>query len=453
MKKIKMKKILIVLLSLIFTISFAIFGIGCKEEVPAEEVTEEEVEEETEEEVAEEVEEEAAEEEMEEEEAEMVTLKFLDMWTEMEDVMLESIARFQAEYPNVEVIRDPTPWDEAETVLKTNIAGGTPYDVATYWPMYMRTFVELDAAMDLTDAIDSDPEWKSGIEGLLDLGKVDGKVYAVPFKSIYAVTFYNKGIFDEYGLSEPVTIDEFEKAMQTIKEEGVAPFTNFDGAMCWLPRFMMPAFADEAGVLDEFIAGEIDASDPDYRHIYKKPFEIILDWYEKGYFYGGKGAAGISRDEVKAAFSNEEVAMFNETTSEYGSITEISDFDVNVFKFPSVVDPPQYYFFGGADGFFASSETESPEMAIAFLKFMDSPEIQKLWLEEKGITPVNTAVEIEDPVILRFVDWSQYLQPFELYSLSAEISSYLDASVGELLTGAKTPDEIVDDINDLRGQL
>lgn len=382
---------------------------------------------------------------------EKITLKFLDFWGEMEEVMLPSIAKFQEANPNIEIKRDVVPWDQAETVLKTNIAGGTPYDIATYWPMYMKTFVDQSAVLDLTSAINSDTEWKSGIEGLLDLGVIDGKIYAVPFKSIYAVTFYNKTLFDKYGLTEPTTIQEFEEVMRVIKEKGeVAPFTNYDGALCWLPRFMMPALADQAGVLDDFIAGKIDAADSKYVDIYKKPYDIILNWYQKGYLYGAKGAAGISRDEAKAAFSKGEVAMFNETTSEFGGIKKAAaNFEVGVFKFPSVVDPPKYYFFGGADGFFASSKTKNPEAAITFLKFMDSPDIQKLWLDQMGITPVNTGVKIDDPVVKQFVDWGKFLKPFELYSLTPEISKYMDASVGELITGAKTPDKIVGEINDL----
>ncbi|MDD5659057.1 MAG: extracellular solute-binding protein [Actinomycetota bacterium] len=384
---------------------------------------------------------------------ETITLKFLDFWGELEDVMLESIAKFQEINPNIEIKRDVCPWDQAETVLKTNIAGGTPYDIATYWPMYMKTFVEQDAALDLTSAIDSDTDWKSGIEGLIELGSVDGKIYAVPFKSIFAVTYYNKTLFDSYGLTEPETIQEFEEVMKTIKDKGeVAPFTNYDGATCWLPRFMMPALADQAGVLDDFIAGKIDASDPKYLDIYKKPYDIILNWYKQGYLYGDKGAAGISRDEVKVAFSQKEVAMFNETTSEFGAIKESADFEVGVFKFPSVVDPSKYYFFGGADGFFVSQKVKNPEAAIAFLKFMDSPEIQKLWLDKKGITPVNTNVEIQDPVVKLFVDWGKYIKPIELYSLTPELSKYMDASVGELITGAKTTTEIANEINDLARQ-
>lgn len=379
-----------------------------------------------------------------------VTLTYLDFWTELEDYMLQSIDMFQEEHPNVTIERTTAPWNEAETVLKTNIAGGTPFDIATYWPMYMKSFLELDAAKDLTPYITADDgAWKENLGPLAELGNYDGTYYAVPFKSIYAVLYYNQDVFDELGLEVPETIDELETVMQTIQDKtDMAPLVVFDGVQGWIVRWMFPALADEAGVLDEWIAGDLSADDPQYRPIYSRPYEIAQSWQDRGYFYGGAGAAGVSRDEAKVAFANKEVAIIAETTSEVASIASAADFPVGVMRFPSVVNPPRYYFFGGADGFFVSAD--APDEAVEFLKFMTSPEMQKWWLDNAGITPVNPQVEIDDPVVKQFVEWSQYLQPFEFYSLTPEIQKYIDASVGELIIGAKTVDEIVNDLEALR---
>jgi len=379
---------------------------------------------------------------------EEVTIEFLDFWTELEEYMLESIEMFEEQNPNVTVERSTSLWNEAETVLKTNIAGGTPYDVATYWPMYMNTFLEIDAARNLTERIEAnDGEWGSNLGGLAPLGEYDGEYYAVPFKSIYGVVYYNETMFEELGLEVPQTIEEFESVMSTIEAETeAAPLVVFDGVQVWMPRWMFPALADEAGVLDEWIAGEVSLEDqPD---IFRRPYEIIANWQSNNFFYGGEGAAGISRDEAKVAFANGEVAMIAETTSEYGSVTEQADFPVGVMLFPSIVEPAQYYLFGGADGFFVSPE--APEEAVDFIQFMTSPEMQAWWLENAGITPVNPNVELDDPVVEQFVDWSEYLLPFEFYTLTPELQAYLDASVGELITGRKSVDEIATEIEELR---
>ena len=46
-------------------------------------------------------------------------------------------------------------------------------------------------------------------EGMLEpcLGE-NGEIYALPMKTVYHTTFYNKTMFDEYGFEEPETWDE-----------------------------------------------------------------------------------------------------------------------------------------------------------------------------------------------------------------------------------------------------
>lgn len=380
---------------------------------------------------------------------EEVTISYLDFWTELEEYMLESIAMFEEAHPGVTVERTTAPWNEAETVLKTNIAGGTPFDVATYWPMYLSSFMELNALKDLTPYIEADDgAWAADLGPLMELGKYDDGYYAVPFKSIYAVLYYNKEVFEELGLEEPTTIAEFEAVMQTIQDEtDMAPLVVKDGTTGWIVRWMFPALADEAGVWEAWKNGEIPAAG-ETEDIYRRPYEIAQRWFDNGFLYGGEGAAGISRDEVEIAFGNREVAILAETNSEVQRIKDNADFEVGVMLFPSIVEPPAYYLFGGADGFFVGAD--APDEAVEFIKFMTSPEMQAWWLDNAGTTPINPQVEIEDPVVAGFVEWNQYLYPFEFYSVSPEISRYIDASVSELWTGRKTVDEIVADLEELR---
>uniref|UniRef100_UPI0038F62985 extracellular solute-binding protein n=1 Tax=Streptomyces galilaeus TaxID=33899 RepID=UPI0038F62985 len=50
-------------------------------------------------------------------------------------------------------------------------------------------------------------------------------VYAVPYQNVsLAGIFYNKEIFEKYGLSEPKTLGDLENICKTLKDNGITPF-------------------------------------------------------------------------------------------------------------------------------------------------------------------------------------------------------------------------------------
>jgi ABC-type glycerol-3-phosphate transport system substrate-binding protein len=70
----------------------------------------------------------------------------------------------------------------------------------------------LDTATDYFDASQVYPQF-------LDANRVDGKLWALPYYSFGAGVIYRKDLFDKYGITSfPKTIDEMEKALQTIKD-------------------------------------------------------------------------------------------------------------------------------------------------------------------------------------------------------------------------------------------
>lgn len=70
----------------------------------------------------------------------------------------------------------------------------------------------------------------------------DGSMYTLPLEYHVEMTWYNKEIFDKYGLSVPKTMDEWLDVCKTLKENGVTPI-SVDGVDRWpVQRYlaMMP---------------------------------------------------------------------------------------------------------------------------------------------------------------------------------------------------------------------
>ena len=56
-------------------------------------------------------------------------------------------------------------------------------------------------------------------------------VYAVPYQNVsLAGIFYNKEMFEKYGLSEPKTLADLENICKTLKDNGITPFALANGS-------------------------------------------------------------------------------------------------------------------------------------------------------------------------------------------------------------------------------
>jgi raffinose/stachyose/melibiose transport system substrate-binding protein len=140
----------------------------------------------------------------------------LSIWTD------KLIPAFEAKYPNIHVVFAPTAPAEYNGVLNTKLEGGTAGDLITCRPFdnSLQLFQQGHLAS------------LNGLPGLENFGDVaksawitdDNKdVFCVPMASVIHGFFYNKDIFDKYGLQEPTTREEFMNVLKTLKDKGETP--------------------------------------------------------------------------------------------------------------------------------------------------------------------------------------------------------------------------------------
>ncbi len=129
------------------------------------------------------------------------------------------IPAFNKHYPNIEVIFAPTAPAEYNGALNAKLEGGTAGDLITCRPF--------DASLALYDKGYLAPLTDlPGLDNFSDVAKSawitdDGStVFCVPMASVIHGFIYNKDAFDELGLSEPQTVDEFFQVLDAIKADG-----------------------------------------------------------------------------------------------------------------------------------------------------------------------------------------------------------------------------------------
>ncbi|MEJ7837970.1 MAG: extracellular solute-binding protein, partial [Thermomicrobiales bacterium] len=123
---------------------------------------------------------------------------------------------------------EPTPYSDTtsyQQVINSSLPTEEAPDLFTWWSGFrLETLYESGNTADLS-AI-----WQSAIaagdlpESLSAAFTFDNKQWGIPTHASYWVVFYNKKLYDEYGLSVPTTWEQFQANAATLKENEVTPF-------------------------------------------------------------------------------------------------------------------------------------------------------------------------------------------------------------------------------------
>lgn len=138
------------------------------------------------------------------------------------------LAQFKDKYPEIEIVEQEIPRDQYQTKLKTQAAAGQLPEAFLIWPNAMtREFANANLISDINDLLKANPDWKNGfIPRALDEFTVNGKTYSAGLGvSVTSIVFYNKALFDKYGLSFPKTYEELKNVVNVFKNNGIIPIT------------------------------------------------------------------------------------------------------------------------------------------------------------------------------------------------------------------------------------
>lgn len=319
----------------------------------------------------------------------MITAKDNQASIEVEPLVLE---HFKDKYD----ITSKT-WEgpNAEKTIKTTIAANNPIDLAQFWPNYMATFVNADMALDLTPYLDAnDGEWrKTFTEGALDVGTYNGKVYNVPFASVYPMIVANQDILDQAGVKLPDGIlqwDEFMAICEQIQSKtGIWPLGLRSELASWVPRNnLLTNWPDKEQAM-EFALGNVSFEDP--RVV--EAFEASKELYEN-YIYPGQGALSATTEEVYVAFKQGKVAMMAEVNVlAKDAIRQTEVENVTIGSWPVMGLP---ILLGGSDGYMIPANAKHPEASVEIMKFLTSPEVLQKRVD-LGVPVAVKGVHSDDP--------------------------------------------------------
>lgn len=313
---------------------------------------------------------------------------------------------FEAEHPGITVEFEAFLNTEYNQILTTGLTGSDGPDVAMVRSYGgLQAWVDagqLVALDDLVDGLDQiEPAVLAGAQGI-----ADGLHYGVPFATQTLQMFYNKAIFDEHGLTEPTTWDDFIALNETLLAAGVTPM-----ALGAKDAWVLPIFADIIGAgrygattfEQAVLSGEKDFTDPDY--------VASLELVDQMQRYLYPDVVGVGYTDGQIQFTSGQAAQYPGGTFEVTTFaTQAPDLELGVYQVPLPPDAvasepvtPAY-----ADGSFAiNAASENQEAAVELLNWIATPEFGQLFADELSMFSPLPGVSYDDELLQEMWDLYQ----------------------------------------------
>ena len=283
------------------------------------------------------------------------------------------IEAYQAKHPNVKFEPVDLGSQDYQQMIATQLAGGAKdLDIVTVKdvPNYAN-LVRAGSIGDLSGFMTEQKIDAASFGGLVDELKIDGKVYALPFRSDFWIVYYNKDIFDKAGVPYPTndmtwaqfdaTAEKLTGGMGTNKTYGALLHT-------WRSTVQLP------GVLD----GKHTLVDGEY--------DFLKPWYERALTLQKDGAIPsyaflkTSNTHYSALFFNGTIGMLPMGTWFVGTqITKVKSGESKsknwgIVKFPHPDGVAAGTTAAQISGLAVNANSDHKDAALDFIKFVTGPE-------------------------------------------------------------------------------
>jgi raffinose/stachyose/melibiose transport system substrate-binding protein len=304
-------------------------------------------------------------------------VKMMHLWPEgssnAQYTIVDNIIKaYEKDNPDVDIQTEILGNEQYKEKIKVLSASNELPDVGITWAAgYMKPFVEGNMFAPLDDIVQKD----KFVAGTLDAFSVDEKTYSLPLELNITPVYYNKEIFKKYNLEAPKTYKEFLTVVETLVDKGVTPITlgNKDR---WTGSMWYMYLADRIGG-PETLNNAINRSGSFEDPALVKAAEEIEKLVKMNAFV--KGFNGLSNDEAKGYFMNEQAAMYLMATWELPNYTTSPDVaqefkdKVGYFKFPTYESGKgdiDSYVGGPGVGLFVSEQSKVKDEAKKFVSYL-----------------------------------------------------------------------------------
>jgi len=370
------------------------------------------------------------------------------------DEMNAVIAEFTAKNPNVEIVPEYVAYDALHDKIATGMAAGSsPFDIMLVDDIWFPEFAQAGWLKDISADIPADMKADSS-SAAWDIVSYDGKQWGLPWLLDQLYFYYNADMLAKAGFdAPPTTWEEMTTMAKTMQEKGI------------VDNPVVLALGQIEASITEFVAflygngGQFfdDAGTP----VFNSPAAVgVLQWLIDSLGSGVINPASTTYGEEdirntmsagKAAFGVNWAYMLDLANDPAQSTVagKIKMAMMPVFqagKDAGIVSSSN----NGSMAFAVAAGSEHADAALQFIEYLTSKDVQKRYAAH--VTPLWTSLYSDpellaaQPVLLDMFakQWPYaHVRPKVPYYL--EMSQALQVAIQEALTGAKTPQQALDE--------
>ncbi|MBT2419650.1 extracellular solute-binding protein [Streptomyces sp. ISL-22] len=363
----------------------------------------------------------------------------------------EAVKEFEAKHPGVEVKYEEKSFEQIQKTAQMVLNSSDAPDILEYnkGNATAGLLSKQGLLTDLTDEVTRRGWDRKLSAGVATTSRYDaqgvmgsGKWYGVPNYAEYTMVFYNKDLFEKYGIAEPRTFDELTAAMDRFVDEGVTPLANAGNeyiAHQYLYQLALSK-ADRAWVdAFELYKGEADFHDEAWTYA----AETFADWVEKGYI--SKNSTGVKAEQAGVSFIRGEYPILFSGSWWFGRFQAEATFDWGTFLWPG----SDLTLGSGGNLWVVPENAENKELAYDFIDITMSKRIQNLLGNKGGVPVAADANAITDPQSKALIENFNTLSENDGLAFYPDwpVTGFYDVLVSEtqkLITGSATPDAYLD---------
>jgi len=373
-----------------------------------------------------------------------------------DDFYAQTAAAYTEE-TGVEIEVIPYPSDAYNTQVTTQLQAGNAADVmilspGTGQPISVVTLAEAE----FLEPLD---ETSAGIlpPGSESLFQLDGDTYAQPTALTPVGMVFNVTAAEEAGIEYPETYEDLLEACTTARDAGKSFTVLAGGAVFNTGLFAQlisatRVYAETPDWNEQRAAGDVTFADSGWKEV----LEDIVEMNDGGCFQDG--AAGGTFDNITAGLGSGSSLTAATPGSAAASISGATGADVNVQAFPPA-DGQDAYTVTGANyawAINASSEDDVKASAQAFLDWVAQPDQSAAFAELSGAVPITgidpaTLLPAYEPIGELLSSGAYAGLPNASWPNPA-VYDALGVGVQGLLTGQKTVDQVLDEMDAAWGE-
>ncbi|MDP6638818.1 MAG: extracellular solute-binding protein [SAR324 cluster bacterium] len=324
------------------------------------------------------------------------------------------IPGFEKENPGIKV--EMTVYDhEAYKTAIRNFLQAEPPDVVNWFSgNRMKFFVDQGLFEDVSDVWDKN-NLHSQLSSARSTVTVEGKQWGLPTTYYQWGVYYRKDIFAKYGLGEPRSWGDMMNIAETLKKNGITPFT-IGTKYLWTAAGWFDFLNLRINGYDFHMAlmgGEISYEDKRLDRV----FDVWGDMARKGYYI--ENHASYSWQEGQAPMINGEAAMYLMGNFVVPDLVKAGlDGKIGYFQFPVIDGSVRTYEDAPTDSMHIPSKAKNKADAKKFLAYVARPDIQGTIAQASGMLSSNNQSPVPDDEFLKI--------GFKVLSESAGLAQFYD---------------------------